>query len=41
MKKYVVKTPKVVKHIFNNWKWKFSEEEKIIYLTFDDGPTPQ
>jgi peptidoglycan/xylan/chitin deacetylase (PgdA/CDA1 family) len=41
MKKYVVKTPKVVKHIFNNWKWKFSTEEKIIYLTFDDGPTPQ
>lgn len=41
MKKYIVKTPKVVKHIFNNWKWKFSEEEKVIYLTFDDGPTPE
>ncbi len=41
MKKYVVKTPKIVKHIFNNWKWKFSKEEKIIYLTFDDGPTPK
>lgn len=41
MKKYIVKTPKVVKHIFNNWKWKFSKEEKIIYLTFDDGPTPK
>lgn len=40
MKKYVVKTPTVVKHIFNNWKWKFSKKEKIIYLTFDDGPTP-
>jgi peptidoglycan/xylan/chitin deacetylase (PgdA/CDA1 family) len=41
MKKYVVKTPTIIKHIFNNWKWKFSTEEKIIYLTFDDGPTPK
>ncbi|MCF6181942.1 polysaccharide deacetylase family protein [Lutibacter sp.] len=41
MKKYIVKTPKVVKHIFSNWKWKFSTLEKVIYLTFDDGPTPK
>jgi peptidoglycan/xylan/chitin deacetylase (PgdA/CDA1 family) len=41
MKKYVVKTPTVIKHIFNHWRWKFSTEEKIIYLTFDDGPTPK
>jgi peptidoglycan/xylan/chitin deacetylase (PgdA/CDA1 family) len=41
MKKYFVKTPKVVKHIFNNWRWKFTDEEKVIYLTFDDGPTPE
>jgi len=41
MKRYIVKTPKIVKHIFNNWKWKFVTEEKVIYLTFDDGPTPK
>jgi peptidoglycan/xylan/chitin deacetylase (PgdA/CDA1 family) len=26
---------------FNNWVWSFSSKEKILYLTFDDGPTPE
>jgi peptidoglycan/xylan/chitin deacetylase (PgdA/CDA1 family) len=41
MKKYFVKTPKVIKHIFNHWNWRFDNENKVIYLTFDDGPTPK
>lgn len=41
MKNYIVKTPLIVKLIFNKWKWSFSQKEKNLYLTFDDGPTPK
>ena len=41
MKKYIVKTPSLIKIIFNKWVWSFSKKEKVIYLTFDDGPTPE
>lgn len=41
MKKYFVKTPYLLKLIFNNWLWSFSKKEKAIYLTFDDGPTTE
>lgn len=41
MKPYLVKTPSLIKFIFRNWAWSFSKKEKIIYLTFDDGPTPE
>ncbi|MFA5300996.1 MAG: polysaccharide deacetylase family protein [Lutibacter sp.] len=40
MKFYLIKTPRFIKFIFNNWIWCFSAKEKVIYLTFDDGPTP-
>tara|TARA_R110002049_G_scaffold279949_3_gene459154 strand:- start:11718 stop:12368 length:651 start_codon:yes stop_codon:yes gene_type:complete len=35
-----VKTPKVVKKMFPNYVWDIPTAHKIIYLTFDDGPTP-
>lgn len=38
---YFVKTPWFVKFIFRNWVWRLSKNEKTIYLTFDDGPTPE
>ena len=41
MKSYIIKTPDPIKLIFNNWIWSFSKKEKNIYLTFDDGPTPE
>lgn len=41
MKPYFIKTPNLVKIIFNKWVWSFSSKEKTIYLTFDDGPTPE
>ena len=34
------KTPLVVKKIFPNYVWDIPSSEKEIYLTFDDGPTP-
>ncbi|GGK42936.1 MULTISPECIES: polysaccharide deacetylase family protein [Flavobacteriaceae] len=41
MKSYFIKTPNLLKIIFNKWVWSFSSKEKTIYLTFDDGPTPE
>ena len=40
MKSYFIKTPNWVKRIFKNRIWSFTSKEKNIYLTFDDGPTP-
>ena len=36
---YLIKTPRIVQQIFKNYTWSFSTSKKIIYLTFDDGPT--
>ena len=36
-----IKTPLVAKKIFPNYIWDISTNEKVIYLTFDDGPTPE
>ncbi|MCR8669487.1 polysaccharide deacetylase family protein [Aestuariibaculum sp. M13] len=36
-----VKIPVVIKKMFPNYVWDISTTEKIIYLTFDDGPTPE
>ncbi|NQV77863.1 MAG: polysaccharide deacetylase family protein [Lutibacter sp.] len=41
MKPYLVKTPSLIKFVFRNLVWSFSKKEKVIYLTFDDGPTPE
>ena len=35
------KTPLVVKKLFPNYIWDIPTNEKVIYLTFDDGPTPE
>uniref|UniRef100_UPI004048BAA6 polysaccharide deacetylase family protein n=1 Tax=Mariniflexile sp. TaxID=1979402 RepID=UPI004048BAA6 len=36
-----VKTPLAVKKMFANYIWDIETKEKVIYLTFDDGPTPE
>mgnify|MGYP000583383259 CR=1 FL=1 len=36
-----VKTPWLLKKLFPNYVWNMPATEKIIYLTFDDGPTPK
>ena len=36
-----IKTPLVAKKMFPNYIWDISTNDKIIYLTFDDGPTPE
>ena len=40
MKLYFVKTPRIFKLFFFRRIWNFSTKKKAIYLTFDDGPTP-
>lgn len=41
MKLYWVKTIGIIKQLFSNYYWDFPNNEKKIYLTFDDGPTPE
>lgn len=36
-----VKTPRLIKRIFSEYIWSFDTNHKEIYLTFDDGPTPE
>ncbi len=32
--------PQIVKNAFGNITWKINTDEKVVYLTFDDGPIP-
>lgn len=38
---YWIKTNKLIKRLFFNQVWDIPNTEKKIYLTFDDGPTPE
>ena len=38
---YLVKTPKFIPNLFPNFTWKIPTQEKVLYLTFDDGPVPE
>jgi peptidoglycan/xylan/chitin deacetylase (PgdA/CDA1 family) len=41
MQKYFVKTPWWLKKLYHNYTWSVSTTEKILYLSFDDGPHPE
>ncbi|MGJ8548844.1 polysaccharide deacetylase family protein [Winogradskyella wichelsiae] len=41
MKIIPVKTPNFVKTLFPNFIWNINTPHKELYLTFDDGPTPE
>ena len=38
---YFIKTPVWLQKVFPHRLWKVRDEEKCLYLTFDDGPHPQ
>ena len=38
---YFVKTPNILKRVFSKLVWDIPTKDKTIYLTFDDGPTPE
>jgi len=41
MKNYFVKTPWWLKKIFPKRVWSISTNEKVLFLSFDDGPHPE
>lgn len=38
---YLIKTPNVIQRLFPNFTWRIPTQEKVLYLTFDDGPIPR
>lgn len=38
---YWIKTNSLIKKIFPNYIWGIPNKKKAVYLTFDDGPTPE
>ena len=38
---YFVKTPGWLKRIYDSYTWSIPVNDKILYLTFDDGPHPE
>ncbi|TYB78421.1 polysaccharide deacetylase family protein [Bizionia myxarmorum] len=36
-----VKTPSIIKKLLPDFVWEFFTSEKVLFLTFDDGPTPE
>lgn len=38
---FLASVPKFVTRAFPSLTWKIPEEDKVIYLTFDDGPIPE
>ena len=38
---YWIKTNFIVKKVFSKYVWDVPNNEKKVYLTFDDGPTPE
>ena len=41
MKLRWIKTHWLIKKIFSNYIWAIPNAENKVYLTFDDGPTPE
>ncbi len=37
---YLVRTPWILKKVYSSYFWNINTQDKIIYLTFDDGPHP-
>lgn len=38
---YLIRTPNFIQNLFPSFTWRIPTEEKVIYLTFDDGPIPE
>lgn len=38
---YWIKTNRLIKRIFSTYIWEIPAVDKKVYLTFDDGPTPE
>lgn len=40
MRAYLVKTPRLLKALYNKGIWHIKENSNSVYITFDDGPHP-
>jgi len=40
MYKYFIKTPWWARWLFSSYVWRIPTKEKVVYLSFDDGPHP-
>ncbi len=38
---YFVKTPRLIQNLLSIFTWRIPTEDKVIYLTFGDGPIPE
>lgn len=38
---YLVKTPNFIQSMYPNYTWRVATEERVLYLSFDDGPIPE
>lgn len=38
---YLSKTPRIIQTLLPNYTWYIPTSEKVIFLTFDDGPIPE
>lgn len=38
---YLVKTPKLIQSLMPGYIWRIPTKEKVLHLTFDDGPIPE
>lgn len=41
MRNYLIKTPGLLKAIYNRCVWHIKEHANSVYITFDDGPHPE
>lgn len=41
MRFYWIKTHSLIKKLFSQYTWDFPNTKNTVYLTFDDGPTPE
>lgn len=38
---YLTHIPAPIRAGYPHWTWRYPTDEKVLYLTFDDGPTPE
>lgn len=38
---YLTRMPRLIQSLFPTYMWRVATEEKVLYLTFDDGPIPE
>jgi peptidoglycan-N-acetylglucosamine deacetylase len=38
---YLVRTPRLIQNLVPSYTWSIPTDEKVLYLTFDDGPIPE